>query len=315
MLFLYFLSFFLLCAALLSLLRVSPADLLHGGSELFLRFRPQRELSLRQQIKRSVREKKIRGIRKIYLESKNVLILTHRTDRLRWYVSVSVFLSIAGILVGAAFGNVFLVPVLAVGMALLPWLSVLLSASTLQRQLNEELETTLSMITTSYLRSDNIIESVRENIGSIHYPIREIFEKFLVQADLISSDITQLLEEMKGSLDNAVFRDWVDQVILCRQDRTLKSTLQPIVTRLSGIREGTGDLDNILYDKIKDFISIAILNVINIPMIYLMYPDWYYFLKDRVVGQILTAAVFAVVFLSLCAGATITRPVEEKAES
>ena len=228
MLFLYFLSFSLLCAALLSLLRISPADLLHGGSELFLRFRPQRKLSLRQQIKRSVRENKIRGIRKILADSRNVLVLTHRTDRLRWYVSVSVFLSIAGMLVGAAFGNVFLVPVLAVGMALLPWLSILLSASTLQRQLNEELETTLSMITTSYLRSDNIIESVRENIGSIHYPIREIFEKFLVQADLISSDVAQLLEEMKNSLDNLVFRDWVDQVILCRQDRTLKSTSNDI---------------------------------------------------------------------------------------
>jgi hypothetical protein len=315
LLFLYLLSFVLFCAALLSLLRVSPIDIVHDCSALLLRLKPNKKPSLKQQIKRSVKEHRIRGIRKVLIESKNVLVLTHRTDRLRWYISVSVLLAVAGMLIGAAFGNVFLMPVLGAGLALLPWLSILLSASSMQRQLNEELETTLSMITTSYLRSDNIIESVRENIGSIHYPIRDVFEKFLVQADLISSDVTQLLEEMKNSLDNIVFQDWVDQIILCRQNRTLKSTLQPIVARLSDIREVTGDLDNLMYDKIKEFVQLAFLNVFNFPLIYLMYREWFFFLKDRLDGQILTAAVFVLVFIALIGGTMVMQPVEERARS
>lgn len=310
MLFLYLLAFFLLCAAALSFLRVSPADLLQDGSALIERLRPQRKLSLKQQIKQSVREKKIRGIRKILTDSRNVLVLTHRTDRLRWYMSASMILFVAGILIGTALKNLFLIPVLAVGLALLPWLSILLSVASYQKQLNEELETTLSMITTSYLRSDNIIESIRENSENIHYPIKEIFDKFLIQADLISSDITQLLEEMKDSLDNTVWRDWVDQIILCRQNRTLKGTLQPIVSRLSNVREVSGNLDNNMYDPIKEFVSMAVLNVLNFPLLRMMYPDWYYSLTEQTGGQILTAAVFAVVFVSLCACVTKTRPVE-----
>lgn len=310
MLFLYFLSFFLLCAGIFSLLRILPADLLHDGSALLLRLRSQKKLNLKQQIKRSVREKKIRGIRKILADSRNVLVLTHQTDRLRWYLSASVILSISGILIGALFQNLFLIPVLAVGLPLLPWLSILLRAATFEKQLNEELETALSMITTSYLRSDNIIESIRENVGSIHYPVREIFEKFLIQADLISSDITQLLEKMRDSLDNAVWRNWVDQVILCREDRTLKSTLQPIVSRLSNVREISGKLDNNMYEPIKEFVSMAVLNILNFPLIRLMYPEWYHSLTDRTGGQILIAAVFTVVFVSLCACVTKSRPVE-----
>ena len=270
----------------------------------------KRKPSLKQQIKQSVRKRQIRGIRKILLDARSVLELTHRTDRLRWYVSASVVLFFSGILIAFLFESYFLMPVLAIGMSLLPWLAILLSSASFQRQLNEELETALSTITTSYLRNDNIISAVRENVSNIHYPIKEIFEKFLVQADLISSDIPQLLEEMKNGLDNSAFREWVDQIILCRQNRTLKSTLQPIVSRMSTVREVSGKLDNLMYDPLKEFISMTVLVILNFPLVRMMYPDWYYSLTQRTGGQILIAVTFAAVFFSLCACVTMTRPVE-----
>ena len=307
---LYLFSFLLVAAAILSLLRIAPADFLDSLAGMARTLRPNRKATLKQQIKKSVREKKIGGIRKIFSDARNELELTHRTDRLRWYTTASVLLFTEGVLVSALFENYFLMPVLAVGLALLPWLSVLLNAASFQKQLNGELETALGMITTSYLRNDNIISAVRENVGSIHYPIREIFEKFLVQADLISSDVTKLLEEMRDSLDNTVFHDWVDQVILCRQNRTLKSTLQPIVSRLSTVREVTGKLENLMYEPVKEFISLAVMVVLNFPMIRLMSPQWYDTITRRTGGQILIAFTFFAVFFSLCACITKTRPAE-----
>ena len=304
------LAFLLLSAAVLSLFRVAPSDLTKdfAGFRRFLR--PDRKVSLKQQIRKSVKKKQIRGIRKILSESRGVLKLTHRTDRLRWYTAESVLLFFAGALISFLLGNYYLLPVLAVGMSLLPWLAVLLSSAAVQKQLNEELGTALSTITTSYLRSDNIIDAVRENVGGIHYPIREIFDKFLIQADLISSDITSLLEEMRDSLDNAVFRDWADQVILCRQNRTLKSTLQPIVSRLSSVREISGKLDNLMYNRIKEFIEMVLVVFLSFPMIRLTFPDGYRCLTHQAGGQILIAGVFAILFLSLCANATAARPAE-----
>lgn len=307
---LYLLAFLLLCAAICSLFHLSPAKIIEEGSQLAKTLRPNQRPSLKQQIKQSNRKERIRGIRKILTDSRNVLELTHRLDRLPWYTTASVVLFLVGILISSLFANYWLMPVLAVGLSLLPWISILLSAASFQKQLNDELETALSMITTSYLRSDNIINSIQENVGNIHYPIREIFEKFLVQADLISNDVTKLLMEMRDSLDNIVFRDWVDQVILCMGKRTLKSTLQPIVSRLSTIREVEGNMENTMYEPVKEFITLAVMVVLNIPMIRMMYPEWYYSLTQQTGGQILIAVTFVCIFASLCACINKTRPIE-----
>ena len=265
---------------------------------------------MKQKIRQSVRKKRILGIQKIFLDAKNVLVLTHRTDRMYRYSTASIILFFAGIMIAVSLENYFLLPVLSVGMAMLPWLSILLNAVSFQQQLNEELETTLNMITTAYLATDNIIGAVQESIDNIHYPIREIFDKFLVQVNMISSDIPALLKEMKSSLDNTIFREWVDQLILCTQNRTLKSTLQPIVSRLSTVREVSGKLDTIMYEPVKQFIEMAALLILNFPLLRWMYPDWYNTLMYHTVGQIIVSLTFVIIFISLSAVIQKTRPVE-----
>lgn len=302
---------FLLCAVgIFTLLHMSPIQFFNGIQQRFERITAGRNVSMKRKIRQTVRRKRIRGIRKILLDSKNVLELTRRKDRLPFYTAASITLFIAGIFLSYLLGNIFLMPVLAVGLSLLPWLSILMNAVSFQRQLNEELETALSMITTSYLRTDNILEAVRESVNSIHYHIRDIFEKFLVQADMISADIPRLLEDMKLQLNNEVFHAWVDQIILCLSNRTLKSTLQPIVSRLSSMRDISGKLSNLMYGSVKEFISMLILSVLNFPLIALMNPQWFHYLTDRPTGQILVAVSFLVMFISLVACISKTRPIE-----
>lgn len=309
---LYVVAFLLFIAAIFLAFQASPKDFLQSSQNVIYKLHSKRKVTLKQKIKQSVKKRRIRGIRKTLSDAKNVLVLTHRTDRMHFYTTISVSLAFAGILISSFLDNFFLMPVLAVGMALLPWLYILYNAVFYQKQLNDELQTTLSMITTSYLRNDNFILAVKENIGNINYPVREIFEKFLVQSEMISSDITELLEEMKGSLDNAVFQDWVNQIILCMKNRTLKSTLQPIVSRLSKIRKATGDLDNLMYDSVNGFISFALLLIINIPLMRLMYSVWYDYVMYTTVGQIIVAVTFIVIFISLSACISKIRPAEDR---
>lgn len=305
-------AFMLLIAAIFSLFRVTPISMLRNIKTYIQRVRSGRKLDMRQKIKQSVKKRKIRGIQKILLDARNVLVLTHRTDKMNLYITASIILFLAGILISSLLQNYFLMPILAGGMALLPWLYILLNSISFQKQMNEELETTLSMITTAYLRSGDFKGAVEESIDNIHYPIRDIFDKFLVQTKVISPDLPKLLEEMKNCLDNAIFQDWVDQIILCLRDRTLRSTLQPIISRFSTVRDVSGKLDNLMYESVWGYIKMAAVLILNYPLLKLMFPDWYDILMHQTTGQIIVAATFLTLFAALSALIGKTRPVEDR---
>ena len=55
-------------------------------------------------------------------------------------------------------------PVLSVAFALIPFFYTTSTLSYYEKNTKEELETALSIITTSYVRSDDIVAAVRENI-------------------------------------------------------------------------------------------------------------------------------------------------------
>lgn len=306
----YFMGFAAFCTGVFLLLDIKPTAFASSLKTVALAMKPHRKLSMKEQIKRSVKKKELRGIWQIITESKSVLELTHRMDRLPKYVLASVVFFTVGVLISLIMGNYFLTPVLAGGLALVPWLMILATATRFKRQLNDELETALNMITSSYNRTENILVAIRENVDSLQYPVKEVFEKFLIQSSMISTDTPALLEEMKNSIDNTVFKEWVDQIILCQDNRTLKSTLQPIVGKLSEVREVSGDLNNMMYEPLKEFLSMAVLTIMNFPLFLTINIEWYNTLMHTTDGQLIVAVIFIVIFISLIAVVRSTRPVE-----
>ena len=105
-----------------------------------------------------------------------------------------------------------------------------------EKNTKEELETALSIITTSYVRSDDIVAAVRENIKYIKPPLRDVFKSFEGEATAISSNIKRALYKLKSMVDNEIFWEWCDTLIQCQDDRTLKDTLLPIVAKLTDVR-------------------------------------------------------------------------------
>ena len=49
-------------------------------------------------------------------------------------------------------------------------------------------------------------------------------------------------------IDNTVFQEWCDALIACQHDRSLKTTLTPIVSKLSDMRVVNGELETMDYD-------------------------------------------------------------------
>ena len=86
------------------------------------------------------------------------------------YNDTSLILRIAiGLVIGAVLAllinNVYMVPILGIGFSLAPIWYLRSTAASYKKHLNEELETAISIITTSYLRTEDLIRAVKE-VGS-----------------------------------------------------------------------------------------------------------------------------------------------------
>lgn len=288
------------------LLDLSPFDLLDD----LLKLKPRKKESLKTRVEYLTKKRKRKGIKSMIEETKMVLNATNRTDRFTGLIIGALIMFVGGIYISIIMNNLFMIPVLSVGFALLPFWYVRIIAIRWRKELNSELETALSIITTSYLRSDSIITAIEENINYINPPVYDVFRIFLTQSKLINSNIKIALENLKSGIDSAVFHEWVDALVDCREDKNIKHTLVPIVSKLSDMRIVSGELDYLMYEPVKEFVSMAVLLVGNIPLMYMLNRDWYNTLMYTTVGKGVLAMSASALFISLGAIIRLTKPVE-----
>lgn len=308
MTFLIMMAFIGLIAGSFLLLRLSPLEF----AESIIRPLQSRKKPIGKQIEEAKSPRQARGIRKTIQETKEVLALTGTSTKFGALCVLSFFLLVVGVLVSLLMENFFMVPVAALGMALLPFWYVLFTSHSYKKQMNAELETALSIITTSYIRNESVITAVEENLSYLNPPVADVFQGFLADAKLISINVKQALQAMKPRLNSDVFHEWIDAMTACQEDKTLKTTLTPIISKLSDMRVVSAELDYMMYEPLKEFITMALLLVGNIPLIYFLNKDWYSALVDTDFGKAILAVCGAVIFVSLAAVIRLTKPVEYK---
>ena len=266
--------------------------------------------SIKEEINEITKRKKVSYFRREVIEVQSILKLTGREGWFPMICAVSLFLFAIGSGIAIVLGNFFSVPVLGIGFMLLPFWYVRLSQTHFKRDIAAELETALSIITTAYLRNEDIVTAVEENIDYLNPPVLSVFKGLVYRIKMINPDIAAGLEEMKVQLENAVFREWCDALIACQIDRNLKTTLTPIVSKLSDMRVVNGELENMVFEPRKEFISMQLLVVGNIPLLYFLNKDWYNALMHTPLGQIILAICFAAIFISAAFVIKLTQPIE-----
>ena len=266
--------------------------------------------SIREDIRESSGRKKTGIFRRELLEAQSVLEMTGRGNRFSMVCAVALALFCLGGSLAILLGNYFLAPVMAVGFLFLPFWYVKLTASHYKRDVSAELETALSVITTAYLRTEDIVTAVEENIAYLNSPVSKVFREFLMQVRLVNPDIEAALRAMRGRIDNEVFREWCDALSDCQNDRSLKTTLTPIVAKLSDMRNVNAELEYLLTEPRKEFLIMVIFVIGNIPLMYLLNKDWYDVLMHTPLGQIILSVTAAVIFVSAGFVVKLTRPIE-----
>ncbi len=297
-----------LTAGFFMLFGISPMEFTEG---IFSRILAKPN-SIKSQINEATRRKKPNLLRREITEAQEILRLTNRTQMFGILCACSLGLAAAGICISAAIGNLFLAPVLAIGLMFVPFWYVKTTATNYKKAISSELETALSMITTAYLRNEDIITSIKENVHYLNAPVKSVFENFISRIKLSNPDLTAAILDMKQHIDNEVFHEWCDSLILCQNDRSLKSTLTPIVNKLSDMRVVNADLEYMVTGPRKEFITMALLVIGNIPLLYMLNKAWYNSLMNTIPGQIILAVSAVGIFVAAAIVIKLTKPIEYK---
>lgn len=221
--------------------------------------------------------------------TKTMLSATGQRGKFYALLLAALLLFIGGLFLGTVSGNYFLAPVLAFGLAAVPFVYLWFQYLKFQRLMLDQLETALSVISVSYERTENILQAVEENIDAIQPPIRQVFKEFLIRVKFVDPDIEAAIDEMKAKINHSVFYEWCDALKRCSEDRSLKHTLRPIVSKLTSIKVVTNDLKTILYRPRRTYWELAAASVIVLYIGLKVVPDSMLITLPTTLTQILIA--------------------------
>lgn len=304
---LYIISFLLLAVAAVLLLNLTPEQINKDINEMFDKQQTLKEQAL------TARGKKRKS--RIILELERIRRALQETGKEKQFsvaCTLALLLMVAGCIVAIAIDNMFLIPVLAVAFALIPFAYLTRTIAIYETQVRGELETALSLITTSYIRNDNLVNAVNENLSQLKPPIKSIFESFLAEATVISPDIRQAIYHLKEKINNSIYEEWCDALIACQNDRTIKDTLMPVVSKLTDVRLVNNALKTMLAEARREYWIMVMMVLGNVPLLYCLNKDWYNALMHTVFGKIVLAICGVVIIFTAIRMNKITKPIEYK---
>ena len=305
MTFVYLICFLLLAVGAVLLLKLTP-ERITGD---LMRFVSPKQ-TLRDKVLTRKGKKKSRKITVELRRIKDALEQTGKGNQFAVACAASLLLMIVGCVIAIMIDNPFLVPVFAIAFAMIPFIYAKRTVAYYDNHVKEELETALSIITTSYVRTDDIVSAVKENIQYLKPPVKDIFAGFVAETMMISSDVKQSIRHLKEKVNNSIFAEWCETLIACQDDRTLKDTLMPIVTKLTDVRIVNNEIKGMLSSARSEYYMMAGMVVGNIPLLYFLNKDWFNALMFTTLGKLVLAICGLVIIVTAVLMLRFTKQIE-----
>lgn len=305
MTFVYLICFLLITVGAIILLRLNPEKI----TDDLMRFVSPKQ-TLREKVLTAKGKKRSRKLTVELNRIRDALEQTGKGGQFSIVCAAAVFLMILGCILAIMIDNAFLIPVFAIAFAMIPFAYAKRTVNYYDNHIKEELETSLSIITTSYVRTDDIVTAVKENMQHLKPPVKEIFAGFVAENMMISSDIKQSIRHLKEKVSNSIFDEWCDTLIACQDDRTLKDTLMPIVSKLTDVRIVNTEIKGMLVAARTEYFMMAAMVVGNIPLLYFLNKDWYAALMYTTLGKIVLAVCGLAIIVTAMLMFRFTKQVE-----
>lgn len=307
MTFVYLICFLLIAVGVVLILGLTPDSV----TDDLMRFTTP-ELTLREKVLTAKGKKKSRKMTVELNRIKDALEATGKGSQFAVACAASLILMVVGCVVAVAIDNPLLIPVFAIAFALIPFGFVKRTINYYDNHVAEELETALSIITTSYVRSDDIVTAVKENVQYLKPPVKDIFAGFVAETSMISSNVKQSIKHLKERVKNTIWGEWCDTLIACQDDRTLKDTLMPVVAKLTDVRLANSEIKGLLVAARTEYWMMAGMVVANIPLLYVLNRDWYAALMYTTLGKVVMAVCAGAILITALLMFRFTKPIEYK---
>lgn len=244
------------------------------------------------------------------MEIEQLLAATGREGRFNLVKRSSLILFAVGAVLALLLNNPFLIPILGAGFAFVPVWYLRSTAAAYKKHLNEELETAISVITTSYLRSGDLLKAVKENIPYLNPPIKSHFEAFIVESEMLNANMISTINTLKMKIPNRVFHEWCNTLIQCQSDRSMKNTLTFTVQKFSDMRIIQSELEAIINEPKKEAFAMMFLVAANVPILYVLNRTWFETLIFSLPGKITLAICAAIILFSYTRIMQLSKPIE-----
>lgn len=301
----YLIGFLLICVGGILLLGLTPEsvtdDIMHFISP---------EQTMRDQVLLAQGMKKSRKLTREILHIKEALDTTGKGTQFTIACALSILLLVVGSITAIVIDNYFLIPVFAIAFASVPFMYIKGTIAAYDKRMKEEMETALSVITISYIRTDDLIGAVKENLSNLRPPVRNVFQSFVGEATTITSDIKTAIRNLKERIDNQIYAEWCDALIDCQDDRTLMDTLLPIVSKFTEVNKINIELQAMLAEVKKEYYMMVCLVVGNLPILYFLNKSWFETLMFSLPGKIVLAVCGLTILVTAFLLGKITKPVE-----
>lgn len=217
--------------------------------------------------------------------------------------------AVLGAFIGFMFNqNIILIVVLGIGLFFVPLWRLRLYRNKYRKYLASQLESSVSLVTTSYIRSGDIIKAVRENIDDLSPLVKPYFEEFLNEC-AVNPSIKNCVRNLRDKINNNTFHEWCETLIRTIDNSEMREALIPIAQRYSDIRIVQEQIDLETHRAIIEYVVMMFMDVLVYPLIYFVNKDWWSY-YSMLPGKIIIAFSAFVVLFCVAKLISVSRPVE-----
>ena len=263
--------------------------IINSGLDTALTRKKRRKEKLKRQRAEILGQKM--GRMEIYIAGEERLVNATNTNR-EAYMALLVSSVIGGFLLGKLiFSDSIISLALAIICVVLPHALLIIKRNNDRRELAENLESAMRIITHEYMSTLDIERAVENSVDAI--VLDKPFREFLVDMKMISGNVERNLRRLESKIDNVYFSSWIDQLIMTQTDRTQISNLSPILDDMNDAKTSQRHNDTMIAGAWRDYFTMLFIILLSPLLIRFVQREWYNYLIHTAIGKGLCIALLA----------------------